>query len=231
MKSSSVDAPVANKKFSLGSIGIAESVKSGDRISKDTEAQVETQSQFNKFHINKLGSILMNLVPEDRVKIIVTKAPTIDGKFLIVKAGRDVSEAAKVISPTKAEGNGALLFNYSGVYSRIAQGDVDAVETSANSFVEGGTAIERAKAVYLDHKMVYSLVEVEDFTAESPLVDPVTGAQYPQVFALVSPKSVAVDLTKVVATRTKKVVAPVADANVNEAVNQAGTETAETIEA
>ena len=72
------------------------------------------------------------------------------------------------------------------------------------AFVEEGVAkLSPAGTYYLNRKVSYTLVEVDNFTAETPLVDPITGAEYAKVFALVSPKIEDVDLDKEFAPRKK----------------------------
>lgn len=204
MKNSQSEAGVAKKsRFSVSDFGVVEAVSSGARISNDTLPQIESCSQLNKFKLNKLASELMGVVPENRVKIIVTKAPTLDGKFLIAVAKEDEANAAKLLSPTAKDGFGSLLFNYAGVWSRIAQFDVDAVEKSAAALVAEGVAIDRGKTTYINRKVIYTLEEVEDFNVDSPLVLP-TGEQYTKVFALVDGTTEAADLSKVIKPRAKK---------------------------
>lgn len=205
-KSNGVEETAPKSKFSLGGATVA-AVKSGERTSNDTYAFVETASQMNKFRLNKMASELLGVVSGDRVKILITGMDGIDGKYLIAKAPSDDASSAKLLSPTKSEGHGSLLFNYAGIWSRIAQATADAEEKSGARLVEEGVAIARTQkggtdTYYLNQKAIYSLVEVEDFTEDSPLVS--GGISYPKVFALISPKTEEVDLTKEVPTRKSK---------------------------
>ena len=218
MKSNQVSATTGNKKFTLGNPTAISAMKSGERVSNDTEPTLETTSQLNKFRLNKLACEAMNLLPGGRVKLLMTGEEGIDGKYLICVAADEDQSAAKVLSPTKSKGVGSVLFNYAGIYSRIAQATADAVEKSGAAFVEEGIAkLSPAGTYYLDRKVSYTLVEVDNFTAESPLVDPITGAEYAKVFALVSPKIEAVDLEKEFAPRKKAESVEVADTQDNEA--------------
>ena len=207
MKATNVTA-TAKSKFTLTSTEV-QSVKSGERVSNDTIAIVETSSQFNKFRMNKLASEQMGVVAGNRIKILTTGQDSIDGKYLIAVASTEDISAAKLASPTKQLGYGVLQFNYAGVWSKITQGTVDAEEKGGAAFVQEGIAIERNGSYFIDHKTVYEIVEVENFDDENPLVDPLTGAEYTKVFALISPKFEAVDLTKETATRKDKAEADV----------------------
>ena len=219
MKNSQSNGTVATEaapksKFTLGAGLSIMSVKSGERVSNDTIPTLETSSQINKFKMNKLASELLGIVPGGRVKLLITGSEEIDGKYLICVAPETDATSAKVLSPTAADGFGSLLFNYAGVWSRMAQMTTDASEKSGETFVEEGVAVKRSKTFYIDRKVIYELVEVENFTAETPLVDPNTGVEYAKVFALVAPKSEAVDITKEVTPRKK------ADVVVEEVVSE-----------
>ena len=192
-------------KFSLGKIGVA-SVKSGERIANETIAVVETASQMNKFRLNKLASEALNVTSGNRVKLLITEMEEMDGKYLIAKAPDTDTTAAKLLSPTGKDSFGSLLFNYAGVWSRMIQMTPDAKEKGGDALVIDGIAIERGKGnFYIDKKVAYEIVEIEDFDAENPLVDPFTGVEYTKVFALVAPKPESVDLTRVIPERKKKV--------------------------
>lgn len=195
MKKTNVIESAPKSKFTLKSLEVV-AVKSGERVSNDTIATIETSSQLNKFRINKMASELMNVVSGNRIKIYTTGSDEIDGKYLLAVAADDAADAAKLASPTKQAGFGVQQFNYAGVWSKIAQGTADAQEKSGATLVAEGVAVQRKNAYYLDHKTVYELVEVDNFNAENPLVDPATGAEYVSVFTLINPTIVEVDLTK-----------------------------------
>ena len=203
-KTNVIEAGATKSKFTLKSLEVV-ACKSGERVSNDVIPTIETSSQLNKFRINKLASELMGVVAGNRVKIFATGSDEIDGKYLLVVASDEAQDAAKLASPTKANGFGVQQFNYAGVWSKIAQGTADAQEKSGAALVEEGSAIQRASAYYLDHKTVYEIVEVDNFNAENPLVDPATGAEYTAVFTLINPTFIPVDLTKEVATKEEEV--------------------------
>lgn len=204
MKSNPKVAEEVKSKFTLGNVKAVSSVKSGERVSNDTEPLLETASQLNKFKLNKLACEIMGLKPGGRVKIFMTGEESINGKYLIAVAPDDDQSAAKVLSPTGSKSLSAVLFNYAGIYSRIAQADADASEKSGEAFVEEGIAVDRNGTYYLNRKVSYGLVEVDNFTAEEPFVDAATNVEYPQVFALISPKIEAVDLSKETKPRKRK---------------------------
>lgn len=209
MKSNATSATAQSTgktKFTLSKPKEVVAVKSGERVSNDTEPILETASQMNKFKINKLGCELMGLLPGGRVKLITSGEEGINGKYLICIAADEDKNAAKVLSPTGSKTMGAVLFNYAGIYSKIAQATADAQEKGGASFVEDGIAIDRDGTYYLNRKVAYTLVEVDNYTEEEPMVDTVTGESYSKVFALIDPKVEAVDLSKETKPRNKKVV-------------------------
>jgi hypothetical protein len=205
MKSNPKVAEEVKSKFTLGNVAAVSSVKSGERVSNDTEPLLETASQLNKFKLNKLACEIMGLKPGGRVKIFMTGEEGIDGKYLIAVAPDEDQSAAKVLSPTGSKSLSAVLFNYAGIYSRIAQATPDAAEKSGEAFVEEGIAVDRNGTYYLNRKVAYSMVEVDNFTADEPFVDASTGVEYPKVFALISPKMEDVDLSKETKPRKRKV--------------------------
>ena len=197
---SSIETGAAKSKFSLSSLKVT-STNSGARVSNDVDPIVETSSQLNKFRMNKLSSEVMGVVAGNRIKILTTQEETIDGKYIIVVTADDDITGAKLASPTKQKGFGVLQFNFAGVWAKMTQGIVDAVEKSGKTFVSEGVAIERNGGYFIDHKTIYTIVEV-DLDGEV-IVDPATGAEYTRAFALVSPKQEEVDLTKEFATRSE----------------------------
>ena len=206
----SIDAP--KSKFSLSSMKVV-AVKSGERVSNDTIPTLETASQLNKFKLNKLASETLGVTAGNRVKLLISDEKTIDGKYLLAIASDNDSSAAKLAAAAKgATGFTVLQFNYAGVWSRVMQADVDAIEKSGQTLVAEGSAIFRegkgvaAGTYYVNHKTQYELVTVDGIDDENPLVDSETGASYTKVFALVTPEFIDVDLTKEIAPRAEKAV-------------------------
>lgn len=209
-KSNAVADATPKSKFSLSSMKVV-AVKSGERVSNDTIPTLETASQLNKFKLNKLASEILGVVGGNRVKLLISGEESINGKYLLAIAADDDSSAAKLAYAAKgASGFSVLQFNYAGVWSKIMQASVDAIEKSGQTLVAEGVAIFRegkgaaAGTYYVNHKTQYELVAVDGIDDENPLVDPETGASYTSVFALVSPEIIDVDLTKEIAPRADK---------------------------
>ena len=199
-KSNEVATATPKSKFSLSSMTVT-AVKSGERVSNDIIAICETASQLNKFKLNKLASELMGLVAGNRVKFLISGETSIDGKFLLAVASDDDASAAKVAAAVKGtKGATVLQFNFAGVWSKIMQADVDAIEKNGKTLVAEGIAKfvegkgKAAGTYYVDRKVQYELVAIEGIDAENPLVDGETGATYSQVFALVTPTVIPVPL-------------------------------------
>ena len=210
-KSNAVSSDVAPKsKFSLSSMKVV-AVKSGERVYNDVIAIVETASQLNKFKLNKLASETLGVVGGNRIKLLISGEETIDGKYLLAIAADDDSSAAKLAYAAKgASGYSVLQFNYAGIWSKVMQADVDAIEKSGQTLVAEGVAKfsegkgAAAGTYYVNRKTQYELVAVDGIDDENPLVDPETGASYTKVFALVSPEIIDVDLTKEAHVRAEK---------------------------
>lgn len=195
MKTSNPTTGAKTSKFALAAGLNIQAVKTGERLSDETIAQLEVASQTNKFKLNGLAGSLMNVIAGDRVKIFVTGAPTMDGRYIIAKASKEDSSAAKLASPTKRSEGGSLIFNYAGVWSRMTQATIDAVELSGKALIEAGVAIASdAGTVYVDHKTFYDLVEIDGIDSENPLV--VGEESFVQAFALINVTTVPVDLSK-----------------------------------
>ena len=212
MKKSNEVATAPKSKFSLSSMAVT-AVKSGERVSNDVIAICETASQLNKFKLNKLASELMGLVAGNRVKFLISGETSIDGKYLLAVASDDDASAAKVAAAVKGtKGATVLQFNFAGIYSKIMQADVDAIEKNGATLVKEGIAKfvegkgKAAGTYYVDRKVQYELVAIDGIDAENPLVDSETGATYSQVFALVTPTVIPVTLKDTVeATETEEV--------------------------
>lgn len=228
MKNSNPEATASTAspktKFTLDASLSIVPVKSGERTSNETVAQISTASQINKFNMNKLAATLMGVVAGDRVKLLVTTSTVLDGKFLLAIADKEDSSAAKLASPTKKEGFGGLGFNYAGVWSQVAQCSADAIEKSGETLVKEEVAIERGSTYYLNQKAIYELQEVENFNEENPFV--YGGTSYSKVFVLLNGTTEAVDLSKETSPRKPKADAT-ATSTEEAPANGAGSESAE----
>lgn len=196
----SATATAPKSKFSLSSMKVV-AVKSGERVSNDTIPVLETASQLNKFKLNKLASETLGVTGGNRVKLLISGEESIDGKYLLAIAADDDSSAAKLAVAAKgASGFTVLQFNYAGIWSKVMQADVDAIEKSGATLVAEGIAKFNASkgaaagTYYVNRKVQYELVPVDGIDDENPLVDPETGASYTKVFALVSPEIIPVVL-------------------------------------
>lgn len=187
MKSNATNASAKTSPFTLGSKAKIVSAQTGVRTSNEVKPQIELASQINKFKLNKLGSELMNVVSGNRVKILInTGSEGIDGRYLICVANDNDKNAAKLLSTTGVTGFTTLLFNYSGIYSKMWQATTEASEKGGEAFLAEGVARKTEKgAFYLNEKVTYDIVKVEDVTAEEPLE--VDGQVYSAVFACVAP--------------------------------------------
>lgn len=208
------EAPVTGSKFKLNFAATGKVVTSGKRVSSDTIAQIECQSQMNKFGMNKLAADMIGAGAGSRIKIIVTNAPTLDGKYFVVKCAADDTKGAKIASATGKDTSGSFNFNYAGVYSQMQQSEVDAIEKSGETLVAEGVAIakesgaNKTKVYYLDHKTIFEIVPIEDFNEENPfdVIDEEGKVveSFTEVFALINAKVEAVDNTKETKPRAKK---------------------------
>lgn len=206
MKPSQEVAPKSKFSLSMDATSDIVAVKSGERVCNDTLPTIETASQINKFRINKLASELLGVTPGMRIKILVTKSTAMDGKYLVVVAPDTDASSAKVASAAGKDGYGSMLFNYAGIWSRMTQATVDALELGGEAFVEQGVAVSRSNTYYIDHKTIYEVVEVDNYNEANPLVvNAATGESYSKVFALVNAKKEDVDITKEASPRKAKV--------------------------
>lgn len=208
------EAPVTGSKFKLGFAVTGKVVTSGKRVSSDTVAQIECQSQMNKFGMNKLAADMIGVGAGSRIKIIVTNAPTLDGKYFVVKCAAGDTKGAKIASATGSDTSGSFNFNYAGVYSQMQQSEVEAVEKSGETLVAEGVAVakesgaNKTKVYYLDHKTTFEVVAIEDFNEENPFnvvnEEGEVVESFTDVFALINAKTEAVDNKKETKPRAKK---------------------------
>lgn len=212
--------------FTLGRKVKAKVAVVGKRVSVDTTPTIKCLSQINKFAMSDLAAKLIGCGAGDRVKLIVTDSPELNGRFLIVKCSGDDSKGAKLTASTGKEGSvAALNFNYVGVYSQMQSKDVNAEEKNGLQLVEEGVAVARANTFYLDHATTFTVVKVEDITEEEPLEifgddDETVVESFSEVFALIDGEVEKVDNTRVIMRKTKE------DAPAGEAVET--TESTET---
>lgn len=116
----------------------------GTKAVAATRPEVATTPTVNKFTINPLASKLMGLEHGDHVTIIVNDQAESMDELLFITHGLSEANQSKLAAVNKSAGVGRVLnFNYSGVWSKILQFEVGAVELSPKALVERGLAVER----------------------------------------------------------------------------------------
>lgn len=150
-------AGLANKTFGFAKLG----AKTSDEIRPELIATTAP----NKFQINRLGSTLLKVQTGNRVKMIVDDTATdVNEMFYLVVASSKDKSGALLASVGKKPGIGkSLVFNFSGVWSKMIQNDVNATELSPAALERKGFVVERmttpmadANGVTGEPKIVYS---------------------------------------------------------------------------
>jgi len=162
---------LAAKSFSFAKLGA--------KTSDETRPELIATIAPNKFQINRLGSKLLNIQTGDRVKLIVDQPTTdLDAMFYLVVASAKDKTGALLASVGKVKGVGrSLVFNFSGVWSKMIQQDVAATELAAPALERMGLVISRMttpmkaeegaeanepKLVYASkNKICYEIVDTE----------------------------------------------------------------------
>lgn len=118
--------------------------KPGTKASSSSRPELTVGPTINKMSLNSLASKKMGLQNGDYVTILANeRATNINEKYFITEGVGDNNQA-KLASVNNAEGVGRTLnFNYSGTFSKMIQGTVDAMELSPEGLVEKGLAITR----------------------------------------------------------------------------------------
>lgn len=181
-------------KFSLAGLSV-QGVRSGERAPQEIKPGVEVSNQYNKFRITKTAAEIIGLKTGDRVKLFVTNAEEMYGRYLLAVA-KDTDElSAKVATAGKKEGFGSLTFNYSGVWSKMIQFDNPAaMEKSIHAFVAENIGVVRNKTGYVNYKVTYGIEHLEEVNEENPLVDPISGEEFTKVYLLIDPIKEDVEL-------------------------------------
>lgn len=145
---------LAGKKLSFAKLG----AKSSD----ETRPEIIATTMPNKFQLNRLASRMLGLETGNRVKIVIDDDATdINEMYYLVVANEKDGDAAKLASVGKEKGIGrVLVFNFSGVWSRMIQMKVDASELSAKALSELGFTTARQtvqnEGSTAEPKLVYS---------------------------------------------------------------------------
>lgn len=121
-------------------------VNTGTKASNDVIPTITVLGIPNKFNLNRLATDLMGLHVADRVKMFdLGKDAEADARFFIAKADKNDTSAAKVAasnSAVKSTSGVDMAFNYSGIWSCLIQGEVDAVELGYEAMVEKGVVVK-----------------------------------------------------------------------------------------
>ena len=197
--------------FKLGGKVKAKVAVVGKRTVVETTPIIKCLSQINKFSMNNLASKVLSCSAGDRIKLIVTDSPELNGRFLVVKCSENDSKGAKLTASAGNEGSvAALNFNYVGVYSQMQSKDVDAEEKNGEQLVKEGVALARANTFYLDHTTAFTVVKVDDISEEEPLEifdeNDELVESFTEVFALIDGEIEKVDNTRVINRKAKEVV-------------------------
>ena len=163
--------------------------KAGKRTSNVTRPEIIVLPAINRFSINSLASDLMQIENGQKVTLLVNPdAESFNEKFYITKGFGD--DMATVASVNKAGGFGrTLTFNYSGVYSQMLQGSVDAKETSAEGLAELGLAEQRTTE---GGKLAHSALKKVHFEVVSAGEQEI-GDETQEVYALTNAKFIDYD--------------------------------------
>jgi len=139
--------------------------KLGAKTSDETRPELIATTAPNKFQINRLGSSLLKLQTGDRVKMIVDDAAAnVNEMFYLVVAPKQDKSGALLASVGKKAGIGkSLVFNFSGVWSKMIQNNVAATELSAPALERMDLVVERqtkpmadANGIIGEPKIVYA---------------------------------------------------------------------------
>ena len=154
----------------------------GTKASTSSRPELVVTPTFNKLDLNPLASQKLGLEAGDYVTLLVNgNATTVDEMYLITKGIGDEGQS-KLASVGNKSGTGRkLTFSYSGVYSKMLQGKVDAIEMSAEGLSELGLMEKRVTqsdntAYSATKKVHFGLgegIEVEGFEdVVYPLINP-----------------------------------------------------------
>lgn len=136
--------------------------------SSDDKPYVRLSETPGRFSINSLATAMMGVAPGDKVGLYENPdADSIDGWLFL---GLAVDEnSSSLYSPSGAkEGNIALSFNMSGIYSRMIQLDNKANEMSAAGLCEKGLYMGRASKAHPDRINYSSLRTIRFELVEGP---------------------------------------------------------------
>lgn len=155
----------------------------GTKVSSSSTPEVVLLPTFNKLGVNPVATKKLGWEHGDYVTIITNDNAEDMNSLYFITDGIDGNRSQlSSVGGTKGVGR-SLTFNYSGVYSRILQGKVDAVESSPDGLVQLGLVQKRqtegGKTAYTALKKVHfeigDAIEVEINGVDKeiyPLINP-----------------------------------------------------------
>ena len=112
--------------------------KPGTKATASNKAELFTASTINKLTLNPLATKKMGIANEDYVTILVNEEATNINEMYFITGGVEANKA-KVASVGKAEGVGRTCnFNYGGVWGKMLQFKVDAMDMNPAGLVDEG---------------------------------------------------------------------------------------------
>lgn len=158
----------------------------GTKVSTSSRPELVLVPTLNKFSLNSLASKLMDVESGDYVTILVNESASNLNEMYFITTGINEDSQSKLASVGNKKGTGRLLnFSYSGVWSKMIQNKVDAMELSPSALVDMGLVQARDTKTGTSYtalkKVYYGLGE--GFEAEINGVDTI-------VYPLVDPKVV-----------------------------------------
>lgn len=189
------------KKSQFNFSNLRKAVK-GQKVSNDIRPEIMTGTAINKFTMNGSASQIIGLADGDYLMLFENPDATgMDDKYFVAKTVSD--EGAKVASAQHSKGTGRpLTFNFSGIWSKMLQCEVDALTLGMDALVEKGLMkeVETQKnkegvmltATLAVQRVGYLVERIEDedgAAVELSMGDTV----YPEFFALKAPRIVPVE--------------------------------------
>ena len=166
-------------------------VQTGTKASNDTVPTITLLGIPNKFQLNRLATKALDLNIGDRVRIFDAgkHASNLNERFFIAKTAPEDTASAKIgraNSGNKSDSGVDMTFNYSGVWTVLVQGDVEAVELGSDALVEKGCMI---KGVTAGGREKYRATKVVKLEIEEVGDAEIDGVTY-KLFVLTNFKSV-----------------------------------------
>jgi hypothetical protein len=144
------------KTLNLNNMNNFRILRPGVKASGATVPQLVLTPTINKFQLNGLAAKLLDLETGDHISIIENPDAKDFNELLFISRGLGDVNQAKLASTNKAVGAGRpLTFNYSGLYSRLLQGSIDAIEATPESMVDAGLMVKNTKSSYTSKSKIY----------------------------------------------------------------------------